>query len=315
MKDALGRNIEYLRLSVTEKCNLKCIYCDPVACKNARPLLSPLDFERIARACAELGVNKVRVTGGEPLMRPDLEDIVGRIAAIDGIRDLCMTTNAHGLSRRVRALREAGLLRVNISLDSLNPERYARITGGGDIEEVLKGIDLSVQCGLNPVKLNIVLIRGVNDCEVDDFIALAKDRPVEVRFIELMPIGKLGETPSNAVSNAELIAQRPWLVKIPSAYESQPSQDYTIEGYAGKIGFISPMSHKFCHRCNRVRVTSDGMLKPCLGVNGELSLLDALKSDDEQLRNVLRDGIYRKPEGHSFDKGFHSERGMSRIGG
>jgi cyclic pyranopterin phosphate synthase len=187
VKDALGREIEYLRLSVIERCNLNCAYCNPdkAPCKNET--LSADDFERTVRICVKLGINKVRITGGEPLLRMDLEEIVLRIASINGIADLCMTTNAQGLSKRALALKQAGLRRINISLDSLEPEKYRQITGGGDISEVLEGIDLCIRCGLMPVKLNTVLIRGINDDEVDDFIGLAKDRPVEVRLIELMP--------------------------------------------------------------------------------------------------------------------------------
>jgi cyclic pyranopterin phosphate synthase len=200
-------------------------------------------------------------------------------------------------------------------MDSLKPDRYRQITGGGDISEVLEGIDLCIRCGLMPVKLNTVLIRGMNDDEVDDFIELAKDRPVEVRFIELMPFGKLGSDHTRIVSNRGLIEQRPWLKKIPSDYESQPAENYVISGYAGKIGFISPMSHKFCHICNRIRITSDGMMRPCLGSNGEIDLKGALRAGEEELMRVLKDGVAAKPAGHCFEEGFSPNRGMNRIGG
>lgn len=315
MKDALGREIEYLRLSVIEKCNLRCAYCNPdnAPCRNE--MLTAEDFEHIVNVCVKLGINKVRVTGGEPLMRKDLEEIISRIAAGGGIADLCMTTNAQGLSKRARDLKQAGLQRINISMDSLKPEKYRQITGGGNISDVLDGIDLCVECGLLPVKLNAVLIRGVNDDEVDDFIALTKDRPIEVRFIELMPFGKLGSDKTKIVSNRELIVKRPWLKKIPPDYESQPAENYVIEGYQGKIGFISPMSHKFCSVCNRIRITSDGMMKPCLGSNGEINIKEALRAGKDELMKVLREGIYAKPAGHNFEEGFHPERGMNRIGG
>jgi cyclic pyranopterin phosphate synthase len=248
-------------------------------------------------------------------MRRDLEEIIAGIASVGGVRDLCMTTNAQGLGRRVRALKDAGLRRVNISIDSLKPERYKKITGGGDITEVLEGIELSVRSGLDPVKLNAVLIRGENDDEVDDFIKLAKDMPVEVRFIELMPFTGRETDKAKGVSSRELIEKRPYLIPVKPDYESQPAENYAIEGYAGKVGFISPMSHKFCGVCNRIRITSDGMLKPCLGNNGESDLTEALREGDEQLLLALEKGIYEKPAGHSFEQGFDSERGMRRIGG
>ncbi|MFZ5975444.1 MAG: GTP 3',8-cyclase MoaA [Bacillota bacterium] len=316
MLDSKGRDIRYLRLSITERCTLKCAYCRAGNgdCPRKNELTAG-EFERIVKAMAKLGIIKIRVTGGEPLLRRDVEDIIARISVIPGITEIAMTTNAQHLSGRTEALKCAGLTRLNISLDSLKRERYAELTGGGDFDAVMDGINEAVATGLHPVKLNMVVVRGSNDDEIDDFIALAKDRPVDVRFIELMPIGELGLDASKRVSTDEILAARPYLIPIPPRYPGQPSKDYTIEGFKGRVGFISPLSHKFCGACNRVRVMSDGVLKTCLGNNNEVSLLSALEKGDAALLETIHDAIYHKPLGHEFESGFSSVRDMSKIGG
>lgn len=310
----MGRTIEYLRLSVTERCNLRCVYCRPeLDCPKAGEL-PPSALERIARAFARLGGNKIRITGGEPLMRRDLEEIIQRIAGIPQYRDIAMTTNGHGLSGRIHGLQNAGLKRCNFSLDSLKPERYAALTGGGDIGEVVEGIDRALALGLHPVKTNTVLVRGENDAEVDDFIALTKQRPIEVRFIELMPIGQFGGDASKHMPSDALIASRKYLKPLPHD-TAQPVTTYRADGHMGTVGFIQAVSHRFCDRCNRIRVTSDGNVKTCLGDNTETPLLPALMKDDQALLRVLKEAIYNKHSGHSFHKGYESTRNMNRIGG
>ncbi|MDL2257752.1 GTP 3',8-cyclase MoaA [Eubacteriales bacterium OttesenSCG-928-K08] len=317
MLDKTGRRIEYLRLSITERCTLKCTYCrsDEGACPK-RAELSADDFVRIGRACAALGMNKIRITGGEPLLRHDVEEIISRLAAIDGISEIAMTTNAIHLPGRARALKEAGLARLNISLDSLQPARYAQMTGGGDLACVLAGIADSLACGLLPLKLNAVLMRGVNDDEIDDFINLAKQHPLDVRFIELMPMGDNSDI-KKRIPTDEILAARPWLKPLPPRHPGQPSADYGAEGFVGRVGFISPISHQFCGECNRIRIMSDGMLRPCLGKNSELSLLNALADvDDTTLLETIRTAVYEKPSGHAFhQEGFTPDKTMSRIGG
>ncbi len=316
MIDKMGRNITYLRLSVTERCTLKCAYCraDSGECPKQQEL-SCTDTLRIVRALAQLGVTKVRLTGGEPMLRKDLLEIVRGIRDTGGITEIAMTTNAQHLAGKAALLREAGLNRLNISIDSLRPERYAAMTGGGSLAVVLAGIDEALAAGLTPLKLNAVILRGKNDDEVDDFIRLTKDRPIDMRFIELMPMGAVDHT-AERVTSDELIAARPYLIPIPPRYESQPSTDYSIEGYIGRVGFISPMSHRFCGDCNRVRVMSDGMLRPCLGDNAEVSLKPALAlPDDTELLRVIERTVFNKPCTHSFDSAFHAEKNMSRIGG
>lgn len=316
MNDRFGRTIEYLRLSLTERCTLKCAYCraGEGLCPKKNELTAD-EFLRIVRAMTSVGIRKVRLTGGEPMLRRDLMEIISGIRSIDGIEEITMTTNAQHLPGQCAALKRAGLDRLNISLDSLKPERYQSITGGGSLERVLTGIDEAISAGFVPMKLNAVLLRGVNDDETDDFIALTKDRPIHVRFIEWMPLGA-NDQADLRVTGDELLATRPYLVPVPPLYKSQPSRDYQVPDYAGRVGFINPVSHRFCADCNRVRITSDGALLPCLGDNLEYPLREALDSgDDRRLEDAIRDAIWNKPENHSFCRSFHTERTMSHIGG
>ena len=316
MNDQFGRTIEYLRLSLTERCTLKCSYCR--ASEGVCPKQSELtsgEFLRIVRACAALGVKKVRLTGGEPMLRRDLIEIISGIRKIDGIREITMTTNAQHLPGQSAALKAAGLDRLNISVDSLRPERYAQITGGGSLEKVLTGIEEALYAGFTPLKLNAVLLRGVNDDETDDFIALTKDRPIHMRFIEYMPMGDSDQA-TLRVTGDELLAARPYLEPLPPLYPSQPARDYRLPGAVGRVGLINPVSHQFCSLCNRVRVMSDGVLRPCLGDNLEFSLKEALESgDDAALLERIRSAVWEKPETHGFGKPFCTARTMSRIGG
>jgi len=316
MNDRFGRTITYLRLSLTERCTLKCTYCR--AAEGDCPKKSELtqeEFLRITRAFAKIGVNKVRLTGGEPMLRRDLLSIISGIRAIPEIREITMTTNGQHLPGQSVALKAAGLDRLNISVDSLKPEKFAEITGGGSLTRVLTGIEEAFAAGFPSVKLNVVLLRGVNDDETDDFIALTRDRNIQVRFIEYMPLGETDRA-EHRITGAELLQKHPALVEIEPSYKGQPARDYRMPGYVGKVGLIDPMSHRFCADCNRVRVMSDGMLRPCLGSNEEFSLKEALEQEgDEQLLAAIRHAIAQKPSTHCFDTDFTTERTMSRIGG
>jgi cyclic pyranopterin phosphate synthase len=319
MLDQFGRKIEYLRISVTQKCNLRCLYCRPrdgresPECINS---LTPDEYGIIVKAMAGLGISKVRFTGGEPLMRGDICEIISRVSKIDGINDISLTTNGIRLSQMAEELKKAGLQRINISLDSLKKERFEYITGGGKLEDVKKGIQKALNAGFKPVKINTVTIKGMNDDEIDDFISLARDVPLEVRFIELMPIGDFGENNTDRiVYNSDIINERKQLRYCEDTLEGSPARYYSIEGFKGKIGFISPMSHKFCNSCNRIRLTCDGKLKPCLGNNGEADLTDVLRNQPEKLSEFIQKIIYEKPAGHHFESGFSSARNMSGIGG
>lgn len=315
MIDQYGRSITYLRLSVTERCQLRCTYCRAAeGCCPKAVELSAEEFTRITRLFVSLGINRVRLTGGEPLLRKDILQIVESIASMEGIKDVSMTTNAQMLPGQALSLKKAGLKRLNISLDSLRPDIFQEITGG-KLEPVLQGIDEAIAAELLPVKVNCVVMKNKNDQEIDDFIALTKYRPIDVRFIELMPIGDNGYDHIDKVSNQDLLDARPYLKPVQDRYHGQPSRDYQVEGYLGRVGFISSISHKFCADCNRIRLMSDGMLRPCLGNELEIPLKPTLKEDDDVLMKILKDAIYYKPIGHHFESCSYTHRDMSRIGG
>lgn len=313
MKDQFGREISYLRLSVTAKCNLRCIYCSPGNVEGC-DFLTADEIIRVVRTMAGLGINKVRITGGEPLQRTDLEEIISGISSIGSVHDIPMTTNAIGLTKRIHELCEAGLTRLNISLDTLSPEKYAKITGCDALEDVLESIDYALDLGIN-VKVNAVLIKGLNDNEVDDLIALGKDRKISVRFIEMMPIGLYAEhNRDKAVYNTEILSRHHEL--IPMGYESGGvSEVYQMPGYVGTVGLISSVSHAFCSSCNRIRLTSDGKIKPCLGNNGEFDIVPALRDGEGDLETIIYDGIYGKPRGHNFGNETGLTRNMRATGG
>lgn len=322
MRDAQGRRIGYLRLSVTDRCNCRCAYCMPA---DGVPMLTHDDvcsFEELARitgACCELGVSKVRLTGGEPLVRRGLPNLVRMLRAVPGVRDLALTTNATLLAPVAEELAEAGLDRVNVSLDSLRPERYAAITRGGRLADALAGIEAARAAGLAPLKVNCVLMGGVNDDEVADIAALARDQPVDVRFIELMPIGPAARWPRARFLPAEAVLEAVPELEPVASDDVGPARDgvaelFSVPGWAGRVGLIRPMSHRFCAGCTRIRVTADGRLKPCLHSADEVSLRGLA---GEELRAALLAGIALKPAHHDMD-GTHasdSARAMNEIGG
>jgi cyclic pyranopterin phosphate synthase len=319
--DRHSRRIEYLRVSVTDRCNLRCIYCMPHERKpiEFKHILSYEEIIRIVRIAAGLGIKRVRLTGGEPLMRRNILYLVRKIAEINAIEDLSLTTNGVLLEDMADDLRQAGLKRVNISLDSLNPERYREITQGGDINRVLRGIEKAREVGLKPVKLNVVVVKGINHDEVLDFAKLTLKEDIHIRFIEFMP-GRHNEWDSARVVTIKEIRSC-----LEDVYEmepvvvdtSGPARHWRIKGARGLIGFISPLSEHFCHECNRLRITSDGKLRPCLFSPEEIDLKAALRngSTDQQIKDLLVKAILKKPEGHySLDEDLIT-RPMSEIGG
>ena len=328
MHDSCNRNIDYLRISVTDRCNLRCIYCMPEAGVDFLPHDRILSYEEILRICrqmAGLGLQKIKLTGGEPLVRRDLPRLVGRLKQIDGIRTVTLTTNGVLLESFLPELTAAGLDAVNISLDTLDPEEYRRITRFHELDRVLRGIDAALSGSSRlTVKLNCVPIRSA-DCreQILRLTELARERLLHVRFIELMPIG-LGED-QEGFSEPEIRniieshygTLHPYYGKLGNG----PSSYYELEGFRGKIGFISAISHKFCHQCNRVRLTSDGFLKSCLQYGEGTDLKQAMTEGaaDEQLQELIRTTVYHKPAAHQF--GTQAERNnietniMSQIGG
>ena len=325
MFDSKGRNIHYLRLSVTDLCNLRCRYCMPdgVDKLGREDILTYEEFLRLAALFARCGVDTVRVTGGEPLVRKGVEQLVKGLKAIPGIRKVTMTTNAVLLEQQLPALLEAGLDSVNISLDTLDPALFAKITARDEFAAVQAGIHAALESGI-PVKLNCVPQVGVNEGELEALAALAQDKPLQVRFIEMMPIGYGAAMP--CISGPELLARfrRRWpeLAPLPgaacAALGDGPAVYYTVPGWKGDIGFIAAVHGKFCASCNRVRLTSQGFLRPCLASETGCDLRTLLRGGaaDEELLQAIRETIWSKPREHHFgDNSIPATRGMYRIGG
>ncbi len=324
--DNYNRSISYLRISVTDRCNLRCVYCMPEEGVKRRPMRDILTYEEIAlvvRAAAELGISKVRLTGGEPLARLEVVDLVRMIAAVPGIDDLAMTTNGTLLAQQATALAEAGLHRVNVSLDTLQPERFRRITRRGELADVLAGIEAARAAGLTPVKINTVVVRGLNDDEVLDFARLTQRDSWHVRFIEMMPIGANTDWAGDGyVSVAQM---RQWigeglagLIPAKTTVGNGPAKYYRLPGATGTIGFISPISEHFCYQCNRLRLTADGRLRPCLLSDDEIDLRTPLRQGAgvDEIRDLVIQSIGVKPERHRLDENRTPRgRAMSEIGG
>lgn len=318
MTDGCGRKIEYLRISVTDACNLRCGYCMPddgKQCCNCKNNLSADEFLEIASAAAELGIKKLRITGGEPLVRSDIIELSRCLAAIDGIEDISVTTNGTLLAPVAKDLYDAGIHRINISLDTLDSEKYSRITGGGKFEDAVEGIRAAMKAGMNPVKLNTVLTGGVNDDEIEALAQLTVDYPLELRFIELMPIGHtLGFGKAAYIPNTLVLEKLPQLTPVESAKHSVAKM-YRLPGAKGKIGLISPLSNHFCNECNRLRLTADGCIKPCLHSADEISVRGL---HGEELKEKILYAVSKKPKMHvELSATAHSEsrRSMNRIGG
>ena len=325
LQDSFNRNINYLRVSVTDRCNLRCLYCMPeqgISLKRHEDILRYEEIGRLVRVAAELGIVKVRLTGGEPLVRPGLDELVGMLAEVPGIDDLSLTTNGVLLASQAKALAAAGLKRVNVSLDSLREERFHTITRRGRLADVLAGIEVAQDTGLTPVKINMVVMRGVNDDEVIDFAQRTLADGWHVRFIEIMPLGEGAHCSGDGyVPTAEI---RRTIEAALGALEPGkqdmygPARYWRLPGALGTIGFISPISEHFCHYCNRLRLTADGRLLPCLLSEGEVDVRTALRTgaDDVVLRELFLRAITAKPAGHHLDEQVVPEgRLMAGIGG
>jgi len=312
LRDSHNRPIEYLRLSLTQRCNFSCAYCGGKAALAEKDELTPGELLALLQAFAACGITRLRLTGGEPLLRADLPEIIGLAASVPEFTDISLTTNGALLRLPLaRRLKAAGLHRINVSVDSLRPERFKKITGGGNLADVLGGIDAALASSLMPLHINVVLTRGVNDDEADDFLRFAENNPVTVRFIELMPFGGARE---GIVPNGEILARYRELQPMRKAYSGQPSLDYTAPGWRGAAGFISPVTEKFCSVCNRVRVLADGSLKPCLG-SGETTALKPLLHDREKLEEAIRAAVRNKASGHHFERGCTAGCTLQQIGG
>ncbi|SEF96316.1 cyclic pyranopterin monophosphate synthase subunit MoaA [Caloramator fervidus] len=317
MKDKYGRNINYLRVSVTDRCNLRCIYCMPeegILKREHDEILRNEDIIRIIKISAEFGIRKVRFTGGEPLVRKGIESIIYETSKIKEIDDIAMTTNGIMLYEMADTLKKAGLKRVNISLDTLKKDKFKKITRIGNIDNVFKAIEKSLRIGFEPVKINTVVIKGINDDEIFDFVKLADEYPLHVRFIEIMPIGEAEKFKDGYISSDELIKSIGGLTECKVGPNST-ARVFKRKNAKGSIGFISPLTCKFCKNCNKIRLTALGTIKPCLHSKEEIDLKNFLK-DEVKLRFFLKDAIFNKPLEHNLEKEIsQSQKMMFQIGG
>jgi cyclic pyranopterin phosphate synthase len=334
LRDRFHRTIDYMRISITDRCNLRCMYCMPpdgILPIEHKEILSYEEIFRILHIAAGLGVRTVRITGGEPLVRKNISHLIRLIKSIKGILDISLTTNGILLEQHADQLAAAGLGRVNISLDSLNRERYREITRGGDIKAVFRGIEAAEKAGLVPIKINMVPMRGINDDEIKDFAQLTRKASYQVRFIEFMPFSAPEIwSPEKFVPSDEIrsVAEELSPLFPVKLRKSGPAQYFRFEGAFGVMGFISPLSNHFCGECNRLRLTADGKLRPCLFSETEIDLKPALRGDapDSEIERLLKLSIEVKPEGHNIriqnaslnaimEQKRDPQRPMSKIGG
>jgi cyclic pyranopterin phosphate synthase len=329
--DTYGRTINYLRISITDRCNLRCTYCMPpegISLINHEDILRYEEITRLAHLAYEIGFTKFRITGGEPLVRKGVPNLISDIAKFGENIDLSLTTNGILLAKYAKELKSAGLHRINISLDTLNSEKFLQISRFDLFHEVMNGIKSAIEVGFDPIKINVVVVKGINDDEIIDFVEMTKDQPLCVRFIELMPFlseeqnGKIEWQQEKFISSDEIkkrIEEKYLIKEIIDDDNSTPAREYVIEGHKGRIGFISPLSHKFCHYCNRIRLTADGRLLPCLMDNIEIDVKTPMrnKASDDELKSIIQSAMQSKPEGHSLCNDSHKKlgRSMSRVGG
>ncbi len=319
MHDKLGRTINYLRLSITDRCNLRCCYCMPAtgvpACEHG-DVLRYEELLKITEAAVSLGIEKVRITGGEPLVRKGLISFLKQLGTLSGLTEMTLTTNGLLLEETAEQLKAVGVNRLNVSLDSLDPQAYAQITRGGDLKKVLTGLEAAEQAGLR-LKLNMVVMRGINDHEVEDFAALSQKHPWSVRFIEYMPTIREAAWKNRVISGGEILERLKQTFTLSSISTSRlcgPAKPYRIDGAMGTVGIITPMSEHFCGNCNRIRVTAQGFAKSCLLSDQSLDLRPALTQGLEAVRTSLSEVISGKNLQHHFEDEERSFQ-MSSIGG
>jgi len=327
-RDRFGRQINYLRLSLIDHCNLRCVYCMPLRGLSFVPspeLLTAAEIETVVRAAVAVGFDKFRLTGGEPTLRPEIVEITERIAAVPGVEDLAMTTNGILLPRLAKPLRDAGLKRLNIHVDTLHPERLKKLMRFASLEEMEAGIAAAEEAGLVPIKLNCTVTRDYNDMDVAELARRAKDRDWHVRFIELMPLGG-GETAHVALSQfvptaetrRRIEAELGPLEELPPTSAADESRNFRFAGARGVVGFISPVSEPYCGSCNRMRLTADGKFHLCLLNDDELDVKQALRTGGGQgaVEEILLKAVGLKPTGHRLDEGVSPRaRSMFQIGG
>jgi len=323
--DRFDRRINYLRISITDRCNLRCIYCVPPHGERKLKHKDILRYEellRIVRIAIKLGINKVRLTGGEPFVRKGVEEFIPMLTSLEGLDDVALTTNGVCLEDNLDMLKAAGIKRINVSIDSLNRVKFQRITRFDYLTKVWEGIEKARDMGFSPIKLNVVVMKGVNDNEVLDFGRLAIEQPYHIRFIECMPIGlqenNLAFIPNPEIEKA-LVSKFGPLIPVSPGQNDGPASRFRLDGGQGEIGFISPISHSFCQDCNRLRLTANGMLLPCLLSEGEVNIKDPLRRGclDEELIEVFLKAVSLKPKRHAWNVDNHQRvhRKMCSIGG
>lgn len=324
LSDSFQRPINYLRISVTDRCNLRCVYCMPeagVTMMSHDDILSYEEIFTLVKAAAEMGIDRVRITGGEPLVRAGVPDLVRMIAGIATISDIALTTNGILLPQFAAALKDAGLHRVNISLDTLQPERFRRITRYGNLEDTLSGIEVAHQAGLDPVKINMVVMAGINDDEIPDFASKTVDEGWHVRFIEHMPVIDEAPLTPRLVSVSEIRRSIESLGKLEPCQVKAgngPAKYFRLPGANGTIGFITPVTEHFCYQCNRLRLTADGKLRPCLLSEEEIDVKESLRSGASaaEIKSLIEKTIAAKPAGHRLAEGKkRNGRPFSQVGG
>lgn len=324
MNDSYGRTIHYLRISLTDKCNLRCVYCMPADMQFAPEshLLQDDELLRLVRIATSVGFDRVRLTGGEPTVRRNLVELIGGIASIPGIKEIAMTTNALKLEKLAEPLAQVGLRRVNISIDTLDAERFHKITRFGKLEQVWRGILAAERAGLSPIKLNSVVVRGYNEDDMVDLAQLTIDHAWDMRFIEIMPLGSIADFQVDSVvpvAEMKLRIESACGKLEPIDWDGHnPARPYRLSGGKGTIGFISSVTEPFCAGCDRMRLSADGRLRLCLLRDNEVDLLTPLRAgaSDEELRALMSRGVHNKPWGHGLAEHVIAEsRVMSQIGG
>jgi cyclic pyranopterin phosphate synthase len=325
--DDLGRRLNYLRISITDRCNFNCIYCMPkerLEKLQHEDILTYEEIFRLVSISASLGVEKIRLTGGEPMVRSGFCDFLSSLTSISGLKDISLTTNGFFLKNKIQKIKDAGIKRINISLDTLNRKKFKTITGHDSFDKVWEGIELASRLGFAPIKINMVVMKGMNDDEVADMAGLSLRFPFHIRFIEYMPIGLTNHAvPFGHISNADVkksLEKIGNLVQVPRTHMDGPTVRYKFEGAPGEIGFISPLTNHFCHTCNRLRLTANGKLRPCLLSNKEEDIKGPMRkgASDEELIRIFLETAHKKPRGHevSPDETVWSYSGeMSAIGG
>lgn len=319
------RKIDYIRISVTDRCNLRCLYCMPedgIDLMKHKDLMTFEEIEYLVRSIVPLEIKKIRLTGGEPLVRLGIADLIRKLRGIEEIEDITLTTNGILLEKMASSLKEAGLSRVNVSLDTLEEGKFKEITRWGSLDKVLAGIKKSLEVGLTPVKINVVAIKGFNDDEFVKLTEFADKNPVQVRFVELMPIGESDEDAilkHYSIDDIKNLIEKKYELKETDRIKTNgPAENYEIVGGKGSVGFIGALSHKFCSSCNRLRVTADGKMRPCLYKDLEYDVLELIRkgASMEDIKAFMEEVILGKPEGHDMEKGWGDQkRKMSQIGG